>query len=113
MNTKLLIAAMTALVLTACATTTEQTPEQARISRINRACALDAGIRPVVTVMMTDPDVSAEDVATIVALRAVIDPVCANPSGNAGDNVATAFAAATSQMLTTVARIQAEKNAKK
>jgi ABC-type Fe3+-hydroxamate transport system substrate-binding protein len=96
-------AIFTALVLTACASNPNQTPAEAaaaRLERIQTACVVDAGIRPIVDQMMNTYGFNGpEEIATIQAARAIIDPICANPSGDVSVNVATAFFGASTQIF--------------
>ena len=99
------------VALTACTTPTGA-PDAAAVQQIQTACAVDAGLRPSVTALMVIPGLvqPAED-AAIVAARAVIDPICANPSGNIQANAISALVSANAQLVGIVAQIQARKNA--
>jgi hypothetical protein len=54
------------------------TPQQ--VNQVKLACATDAGLRPTVDVLLALPGVAKpEEVAAVVAARAIIDPICKNP----------------------------------
>ena len=95
-------------VLAACA----GTPTAAQAVQIQAACAVDAGIRPSVNVLLAVPGLATvQEVAAVTAARAVIDPVCANPSGSFEANTVSAFTAATTQVLTTLAELKSRQSA--
>ena len=100
--------ACAALALAACATA----PDASQVQQIQTACAVDAGLRPTVTAMMAVPGLvqPAED-AAIVAARAVIDPICANPSGTPQANAISILVSANAQLVGIVTQIQARKMA--
>jgi hypothetical protein len=102
------LAAIACSALCACAALTA-TPSQAQVTAIQSACIGDAVIRPIVT----DLEVLATpaEVAAITAARAVIDPVCANPSAPLAADAATTFSESTAQIATIVASLQARKKA--
>ena len=97
--------------LTACASPAGA-PDAAQAQQIQMACAVDAGLRPTVTALMAIPGLvqPAENVA-IVAARAVIDPICANPAGNIQANAISVLVNANAQLVGIVAQVQARKNA--
>lgn len=108
MKQSLIMTAFAAAALSACATNTAMTPEEARIDRIQRACSLDAVVRPTITALLAGPKATDEDRATVAAARAAIDPICANPAGTVGANVVTTLTANTGNILAIIAKLQAE-----
>lgn len=109
MNITTLVAALTVAAVTcACATTTDMTPEEARVARIQRACALDAVVRPTITQLLATPKATDEDRLKVASARAAIDPICANPAGTVGANVITTLTANTGNILSIIAKLQAE-----
>jgi hypothetical protein len=68
---------MVAICLGACTTP----PTSTQANQIRMACAADAGIRPSVDILLAIPGLAKpEEVAAVVAARAVIDPICKDPS---------------------------------
>lgn len=56
-------------------------PVQSQAQQIANACAVDRGLRPSVDVLLAIPGLAKpEEVTAVVAARAIIDPICANPS---------------------------------
>lgn len=108
MKQSLIMAAFAAAAATACATNPSMTPEEARLDRIQRACALDAVIRPTITQLLTLPKATDNDRETVAIARAAIDPICANPAGSVGTNVLTTLTANTGKILAIVAKLQSE-----
>lgn len=98
-----LLAAAMVMALGACA----GLPNASQVIAIESACAIDAGIRPTVSVLLTLA--TPAEVATIDAARAVIDPVCANPGGSVQANTVAALTAASAQVLGVVTTLQARK----
>lgn len=104
-----LFAACAALALVACAA---GAPEANEVQQIQAACAVDAGLRPTVTALMAVPGlVQPADDAAIVAARAVIDPICANPAGTPQANAISILVGANAQLVGIVTQIQARKMA--
>lgn len=100
---KRIIAVSAILAMSACATV----PNDQTVMVIQNSCAVDAGLRPVVTVLLATPGVAQpEDVAAITAARAVIDPICANPSGPVQANAIAALTGATAQIVAITAKLQ-------
>lgn len=98
---KRIFAAAATLALSACATV----PGGQQASAIQSACAVDAGLRPVVTILLATPGaIQPEDAAIVVAARAVIDPICANPSAPLEANALVALTTATAQIAAITAK---------
>lgn len=94
----LALAAAGALALTACGTSSPDQPPQAA-DQIRAACAADAVIRPSVSALLAVPGLAThEQVAAVMAARAVIDPICANPAA-AKEAALTGLTNATAQVL--------------
>lgn len=88
------------------------TPDANQVQQIQTACAVDAGIRPTVTALLALPGLAKpEEIAAVVAARAVIDPICANPSGSIQANAIAAVTSASAQVIGIVAQLQARKAA--
>jgi hypothetical protein len=103
---KPIIACLIALVLCACTTT----PTANQVAAITNACAIDAGIRPTVTELLAIPGLATpQEVAAVVAARAVIDPICANPSATPQANALAALTGASAQVIAIVTTLQARK----
>lgn len=100
------LAAISAIVLglTACA----GAPTAGGVQAIQNACAIDAGIRPTVSVLLVLA--TPQEAAAVAGARAVIDPVCANPSGSYEANTISAVTAASAQVLSVVTTLQARKS---
>ena len=95
------------LMISGCAT---GAPDATQVQQIQLACGVDAGLRPTVTALMLIPGlVQPADNVAIVAARAVIDPICANPAGNVQTNTIAALASANAQLIGIVTQIQARK----
>lgn len=103
-----LTAVLISTILVGCATDHDLTPGEARIARIQRICAVDAAIRPVVTQLLESPDVSDEDRSMVAVARAAIDPICANPSGSVEANVITTLTANTGNILAVMTKLQSK-----
>jgi hypothetical protein len=85
-------------------------PDAAQVQQIQNACAVDAGLRPTVTVLLAIPGLAkVEEVAAVTAARAVIDPICANPAGNVQANSIAALTNASAQVVGIVTQLQARK----
>lgn len=96
---RILLIAAAALALTGCGSTPGQDGQQPAVSQIQAACAADAVIRPSVTALLEAPGVATAEQRTVVlAARAVIDPICANPAG-ARQAAAAGLSNATAQVL--------------
>lgn len=96
------------LMLSGCATA----PGAAEVTQIQTACAVDAGLRPTVTVLLAVPGLAnVQDVAAITAARAVIDPICANPGGTPQANAIAILAGASGQLVGIVTQLQARQTA--
>lgn len=89
------------VALAACSTV----PSGQQVFAIQNACAVDAGLRPAVNVLIATPGlVPADDVAALIAARAVIDPICSNPSGPFEANALAALTIATSEIVAITSR---------
>jgi len=98
---KRFIAAVVVLALSACATVPNAAPS------IQNACAVDTGLRPVVSALLATPGVAQpEDVAIVAAVRAIIDPICANPDGMAQSDAIAAVTNTTFQIIAVSAKLQ-------
>lgn len=103
---KIALACFTAVALCACATT----PTANQVAAITNACAIDAGLRPTVTLLMAVPGLATPpESAAIVAARAIIDPICANPSATPQANTLTLLTSASAQVIGIVTTLQARK----
>ncbi len=92
------------LALAACATA----PGAAQVEQIQTACAVDAGLRPTVSVLLAVPNLAtAQEETTIIAARAVIDPICANPAGTPQANAIAILAGASGHLVGIVTQLQA------
>ena len=105
--------ALGVLALSACSTTgTATPPTDQQVAAINAACATDAAIRPSVTVLMAIPGLATpQEAAGIVAARAIIDQICANPSASLQASGVTALSGAVGQVVAYVAQLEARKAA--
>jgi len=103
----LILSAGFALALTACQSTGPLPTEQ--VQQIQAACNADAVIRPTANVLMTFA--TPAETAAVVAARAVIDPICANPA-NIGANAPAQLAAATGTVACVYTQVQARKEGK-
>lgn len=72
-------------------------PTAPEVQAIQNACAVDAGLRPSVSALLIFA--TPAEVTAIQAARAVIDPICANPSGTPSANAISAITAATAQVI--------------
>ena len=101
------------MALAACSTTGPAgTPDASQVAQIQMACAVDAGLRPQVTVLISLPGVATpEAIAAVVAARGVIDTVCANPAGSVQANALAAFSGATATVLGFIAQSKMPKPA--
>ena len=105
------IAAAACLMLAACSTP-GAAPNAAQVSEIQTACAVDAGLRPTITGLLAIPNLATlDEVAAVTAARAVIDPICANPSGTVQAHAIAAVTSASAQVLGIVTQLQARKDA--
>ena len=82
----LILLAGIAICLGACTTP----PPSDIVAGIQNACFIDASIRPSVNAL--EPLATIQEVQAISAARAVIDPICANPSGSVQANTLTILA---------------------
>lgn len=100
------LALVACLAITACASFTG-TPGDAQVAEIKNACAIDAGLRPTVKVLLVlaTPD----EQRAVTAAETVIDTVCANPSGSLQANTLTVFSESTAQIMNVVATLQSRK----
>ena len=90
-------ASIGAIGLAACTTTA---PNASQVQQIQTACAIDAGLRPTANALLAIPGLATpQEIAGVVAARAVIDPVCANPAGSVEANTIAAFTSATAQVV--------------
>jgi len=97
-------------VIAACTST--GAPDSRQVQAIQNACAVDAGVRPVVTVLLATPGLATPDeVAAVAAARAVIDPVCSNPAGSVQANAIAAVTGASAQIVGIVTQLQARQAA--
>lgn len=105
-RTLILIASV---VLAACAASPDQ---PAGVAKVQAACAADAVIRPSVTALLATPGLATPEQALAVAgARAIIDPICADPSKPLADNGAQALANATGTVLAIYTQVRAAKAA--
>lgn len=97
-------------LLAAC--TTPPTPGQQ--SQIRMACAADAGIRPSVDVMLMIPGLAKpEEVAAVVAARAIIDPICKDPAAPfAGGDPYVAVTQASASVAGVLVQVESRKAGK-
>ncbi len=103
-----LAAAVLALAFAACTTT--GAPNATQVQAIQQACAIDAGVRPSVTVLLSIPGLATvQEVAAVAAARAVIDPICANPAGSVQANSLAVLSSATGQVTSILIQLQARK----
>ena len=106
---KTMLLALAAATLTACVAQ-PSTPDAQAVARIQAACAADAALRPTVTVLLAIPGLATpQEVAGVAAARAVIDPICANPSGGVAGNALAAVSGAAGQIVAYVADMQARR----
>jgi hypothetical protein len=87
-----------------CATT----PTASQVQAIENACAIDAGIRPIVTELLAVPGLAtpAESLAVSTA-RNIIDPICANPSASPKANTLAALTGASMNIVNIVTALKA------
>lgn len=103
------IALAAGLMMSACATSP---PSDDQVAKIQTACAIDAGVRPAVTALLAVPDLATPtEAAAVAAARAVIDPVCANPSAPLQTSAISAVSSASMQLVTMAAQLQARRSA--
>ncbi|APB98499.1 hypothetical protein A4F89_03630 [Polynucleobacter asymbioticus] len=103
----LTLLALAAVGLSACMTT----PPADIVVAIQNSCVIDAGIRPTVTaleVLATPMEVQA-----INAARAIIDPICANPSASVQANTLTILATNVGNIQGILVALQIKKSAGK
>lgn len=102
---KLFLISIAALALVACSSVTP-----AQESQIKTACATDAIIRPSVTALLEAPGLATiEQKSAVLAARAIIDPICANPSVPVQDQVAQGLAAAVGQVVVIYTELKTKK----
>lgn len=91
---------------------TPPTPTQA--GQIRMACAADAGIRPSVSIALAIPGLAKpEEIAAVAAARAVIDPICADPTKPVlGVDPYVAVTQATAQVAGILVQVESRKQAK-
>lgn len=107
---KALIAAFAAASLAACATA----PPANVVTAIQNACAIDAGLRPIVVELQMVPGlVQPPEALALTAARAVIDPICANPAASPEANTLTALTGASAQIVGVVTAVKARQSAAK
>jgi hypothetical protein len=88
---------LASLALAACAASPGQSPE---VAKIQAACNADAVIRPSVSALLDVPGLATlEQKGAVMAARAVIDPICRDPSAPLQATAAQSLAAATAQVL--------------
>ena len=103
------IIAITSLMVAACSSPGSP-PTAAQVLQIQNACAIDAGIRPTVSLLLAVPNLaSAQEVAAVTAARAVIDPICANPTATLQSDALTAFTVAATQVIGIETALEARK----
>ena len=101
------IAAVCSLVACSVATIAPDAPV---VAAIKSACAADALLRPSASILIAIPGLATPgEAAAVLAARAVVDPICANPDGSIGSNAAAAVEGATGQILAVVAQIGARR----
>ena len=101
---KFLVVAALAVCAAACTTVA---PDATGVAAIQNACAVDAGLRPTVDVLLAFA--TPQEKATVVGARAVIDPVCANPSGTFEANTVAAVTGASAQIVGLLTTLQERK----
>lgn len=101
-------ALLACVAITACAAFTGA-PGAAQVAAVQSACMLDGAVRPTVTLLevLATPD----EVTAIAAARAIIDPVCANPSAPLAADAASTFAESTAQIANILVQLQVRKKA--
>lgn len=89
--------------LAGCATA----PTVTQVQAIQNACAIDAGIRPIVLELQAIPGLvqPAENLA-ITAARGIIDPICANPAASPQANTLAALTGASAQIVGIVSSVK-------
>lgn len=113
-KTIFLVAAVAALACTALAgcASGAAPPTADQVSKIETACAIDAGVRPTVSALLAIPGLaSADEIRAVNLARAAIDPICANPSAPLQASAMAAFTNAAGQIVGIVAQLQARKAA--
>ena len=102
----LAISTLAISTLTACVSP-QAAPNANQVAAIQNACAVDAGLRPTITVLLAVPGLAkVEEVEAVTAARAIIDPVCANPSGTVQANAIAAVTGASAQIIGIVTQLQ-------
>lgn len=97
-------------VLISACVTQPAAPDAQQIAAIQGACAADAALRPTVTVLLAVPGLATpQEVAGVAAARAVIDPICSNPSAGLAGNALAAVSGAAGQIVAYVADMQARR----
>jgi len=105
------VSVASAAMLGGCSTLTG-TPTDSQVAIIQNACAVDAGVRPTVTALLAIGGLAtADETAAVTAARALIDPICANPSGSVQANALAVVTGATGQIVAIVTKLQARKAA--
>lgn len=92
--------------ITACAAFTA-TPGAAQVTLVQNACILDAAARPTLSVLLVLATPAENDAVT--AARAVIDPICANPTAPLATDAVTTFSESTAQIANVLAMLQERK----
>ena len=106
---KTMLLALAAATLTACVAQ-PSTPDAKQLAAIQGACAADAALRPTVTLLLAVPGLATpQEAAGVAAARAVIDPICANPSAGLAGNALAAVSGAAGQVVAFVADMQARR----
>jgi len=103
---KITLSCVFAIALCACTTT----PTANQVAAITNACAIDAGIRPTITELLAIPGLATPaEITAVATARAVIDPICANPSATPQANALAALTGASAQVIAIVTTLQARK----
>lgn len=89
-------------------------PTQTQVQQITNACAMDKGLRPSVDVLLAIPGLAKpEEIAAVAAARAIVDPICANPSAPFPADPTAQITQATATVAGLVVQIEARKAAAK
>lgn len=107
---KNLLALVSLAALCACASFTG-VPDAAQVIAIQNACAIDAGIRPTVSLLMVLA--TPAEALAVTDARAIIDPICANPTGSVQANTLAALSGASAQIVGVLTTLEARKAAPK
>ncbi len=101
-----LFAGVSLLTFAGCVTA----PTANQVAAITNACAIDTGIRPTITALLAIPGLATPaEIAAVTAARAVIDPICANPSATPQANALAALTGASAQVIAIVTTLQERK----